>query len=89
VRFESPLSPPIDGAAAVREFLRTILPAITGVRVLQMLSDGDYAAARFELDTIYGLIQAFDWLHVVDGVIVALRPYYDPRQITTAVEAAR
>lgn len=61
VRFESPLSPPIQGVRAVREFLKGVFPVITGVRVLQMLSDGQYVAARFELDTFYGVIPAFDW----------------------------
>ena len=88
VRFESPLCPPIEGAQSVREFLKEIFPAITGVRVLQLLSEGEYAAARFELDTVYGVIPAFDWFHVVAGVIVALRPYYDPRPITSALEAS-
>ena len=82
MQFESPLSPPITGAQAVRGFLTSMFPAITGVRVLQVLSAGDHAAARFELDTVYGVIPAFDWFHVVDGAIVALRPYYDPRPIT-------
>jgi catechol 2,3-dioxygenase-like lactoylglutathione lyase family enzyme len=89
VQFESPLSPPLADAQSVRAFLRGVFPAITGVRVLQMLSDGEYAAVRFELDTIYGVIPAFDWFHVVDGRIAAARPYYDPRPITSAAEVAR
>ena len=89
VQFESPLSPAIKGAQSVREFLASVFPAITGLRVQQVLSEGEYAAARFELDTVYGVIAVFDWFHVVDGAIVALRPYYDPRPMTSAVEAAR
>jgi hypothetical protein len=87
VQFESPLCPPMKGSQPVREFLRSVFPAISGVRVLQVLSDGEYAAARFELDTIYGVIPAFDWFHVIDGAIAAVRPYYDPRPMTSAVEA--
>jgi glyoxylase I family protein len=89
VRFESPLSPPLVGAQSVRAFLEGTLPAITGVRVLQMMSDGEYAGVRFELDTMDGVIPAFDWFHVVDGAIVAARPYYDPRPMMAAAEAAR
>jgi glyoxylase I family protein len=88
VQFESPLSPPIAGAQAVRAFLQSVFPAITGVRVLQMLTDGEYAAVRFELDTVYGVIPAFDWFHVVDGRIVAARPYYDARPFMSAAPAA-
>lgn len=89
VHFESPISPAIDGAMAVKEFLASVSPAIVDVRVQQVLSEGEYAAARFDLDTVYGVIPAFDWFHVVDGEIVALRPYYDPRPSTSGVEAAR
>jgi catechol 2,3-dioxygenase-like lactoylglutathione lyase family enzyme len=89
VQFESPLSPAITGAQSVRDFLKSILPALTDVRLHQVLSDGEYAAARFELDTVYGVIPAFDWFHVVDGAIVALRPFYDPRPITSSVAAAQ
>jgi glyoxylase I family protein len=89
VRFEGPLGPPIEGAEAVRQFLRGVFPIIKGVRVQQKLSDGEYVAARFELDTVYGVIPAFDWFHIVDGAIVALRPFYDPRPITSAVETGR
>jgi hypothetical protein len=64
-----------------------VFPAITGARILQILNDGDYVGVRFELDTVHGTVPAFDWFHVVDGVIVAARPYYDPRPLTTAVTA--
>jgi catechol 2,3-dioxygenase-like lactoylglutathione lyase family enzyme len=89
VLFESPLSPTMSGAPSVRDFLKSVFPAITGVRVQQLLSEGEFAAARFELDTVYGVIAAFDWFHVVDGAIVAMRPYYDPRPITSAVQAGQ
>jgi hypothetical protein len=82
VRFEGPLGPPIEGAEPVRQFLRSVFPIIKGVRVQQMLNDGEYVAARFELDTVHGPIPAFDWFHIVDGAIVEARPYYDPRPIT-------
>ncbi len=88
VRFEGPLGPPIEGADAVRQFLRGVFPIIKGVRVLQMLSDGDYVAARFELNTVHGVIPAFDWFHIVEGLIAEARPYYDPRPITSAMDAA-
>lgn len=88
VQFESPLSPPITGAQPVREFLKSVFPAMTGVRLQRVLSDGEYAAVRFELDTVYGVIPAFDSFHVIDGAIVALRPFYDPRPITSALTPA-
>ena len=76
VRFESPLSDPNPGCRG-------------GPRVPEGGLPGEYVAVRFELETVYGVIPAFDWFHVVDGAIAAARPYYDPRPITAAAEAAR
>jgi glyoxylase I family protein len=88
VRFEGPLGPPLEGAEAVRQFLKGVFPIIQDVRVQRTLSDGEYVGVRFELDTVYGIIPAFDWFHIVDGAIVEARPYYDPRPITSAMERA-
>jgi glyoxylase I family protein len=85
VRFESPLTPAIQGAGAVQEFLRGVLPAIRDVRVLQVIADGDHVAVRFDLDTIHGVIPAFDFFHVVNGQIIEARPYYDPRPLVVPV----
>jgi len=72
----------------VREFLRGVFPLLTGVRVLQHVSQGDYVGTRFELGTIHGVIPAFDWFHVVNGEIVEARPHYDPRPVTEAMKQA-
>lgn len=88
VRFESPLSPPISGADAVRGFLRGVLPAILDVRVDAVIADGERVAARFELHTVHGTVPACDFFRVVNGAIVDARPYYDPRPLLVA-EAAR
>jgi catechol 2,3-dioxygenase-like lactoylglutathione lyase family enzyme len=87
VRFEGPLGPPLCGAAAVRDSLRSVFPILTGVRVQQMLNDGDQVAVRSELDTVHGVVQAFDWFRLVDGVIVEVRPYYDPRPMALPSDA--
>ena len=71
----------MSDAQSVRAFLQGVFPAIAGVRVLQTLCEGEYAAVRFELDTLYGVIPAFDWFHVVDGRIIAARPSFDPGPI--------
>jgi glyoxylase I family protein len=84
VVFQGPLGPTLTGAGAVRDFLRSVFPLLTGVRVLQHVSHGDYVGTRFELGTVHGVIPAFDWLHVVHGEIVEARPFYDPRPITDA-----
>lgn len=85
VRFESPLSPPLRGIAPVREFLRGVLPAIKGVNVQHVIAEGEHVAVRFELDTVNGVVPAFDFFRVVSGEIVEARPYYDPRPFTEPV----
>jgi len=84
VRFEGPLGPPLEGDDAVRTFLTGVFPIIDDVRVQHTIADGEHIGVRFELETVYGTIPAFDWFHVVDGAIAEVRPFYDPRPITTA-----
>lgn len=88
VTFESPLSPRLEGASGVREFLRGALPLIRDVRVNQYLTQGDCVAVRVDLDTVFGVIPALDWFRVVGGVIVEARPYFDPQPITSKMAAA-
>jgi len=88
VRFESPLTPEVRGAREVRSFLSGVLPAIRGINVRQVLSDGDAVAVNFDLQTDAGAIPAVDWFRVVNGQIVEARPYFDPRPLTAAEPAA-
>jgi catechol 2,3-dioxygenase-like lactoylglutathione lyase family enzyme len=84
VSFESPLSPRLVGVKAVSEFLSGVFPVIKDVRIKQHIVDAEHVATRFELDTTFGVIPAFDWFRVSNGLIQELRPYYDPRPITNA-----
>ena len=81
VTFESPLSAATTGASQVRALLEAMFPAIKSVRVLQHLSDGEYVASRFDLDTTFGLIPVLDRFHVVGGELKTIRPFYDPRPL--------
>jgi glyoxylase I family protein len=84
VSFESPLSPAILGVKAVTEFLSGVFPALKDVRVKQHIVEDGYVATRFDLETTFGVIPAFDWFRVSNGLIQELRPYFDPRPITDA-----
>lgn len=88
VRFESPLTPALSGAARVREFLRGVLPAVRGVDVQQVIVDGEHVAVRFDLDTVNGRVPGFDFFRVVNGEIVEARPFFDPRPFTEPVAQA-
>lgn len=84
VTFESPLAARVVGKAAVIETLQGILPVVRGVTVRDHIARGEYVAARFELETPFGRIEVCDWFRVVDGMLLDIRPYYDPRPITEA-----
>ena len=43
------------------------------------IADGEFVASRFDLDTPFGRIEAFDRFRVVNGFLAEIRPYYDPR----------
>ena len=88
VTFESPLAPRVTGRDAVIEALRGILPAVKGVTVRDHVSDGELVATRFELETPFGPIEVFDRFRVVNGLLAEIRPYYDPRVITNAMNAS-
>ena len=81
VTFEGPLSPKLYGEKAVREFLSGLLPGIVDLRVQQHISEGEYVATRFEIHTPNAVIPVCDCFHVIDGRIVEIRPYYDPRPL--------
>ena len=84
VSFESPLSPQLVGVKAVTEFLQGVFPVIKDVRVKQHIVENEYVATKFDLDTTYGVIPAFDCFRVSNGLIQEVRPFYDPRPITNA-----
>ncbi len=81
VVFDSPITPKLAGVDAVLEFLEGVFSAIKEVRVQQCVAEGECVLARFDLDTVYGLIPASDCIRIVDGQIKELRPYYDPRPV--------
>jgi glyoxylase I family protein len=87
VTFESPLSPPITGAARVRELLEGLFPAINGVHVRRHIAQGDRVATRFDLDTTFGVVPVLDNFHVVGGQLKEIRPFYDPRPLLAPVHA--
>jgi glyoxylase I family protein len=89
VTFESPLAARVCGRDAVIEALQGILPAVLDVTVRDHIADGEFVASRFDLDTPFGRIEVFDRFRVVNGFLAEIRPYYDPRPITSAMAASQ
>lgn len=85
VTLQSPLTEKVMGVDAVVRFLTGLFPVIKDLRVTRYIAQGEYVAAAFELDTVFGVIPVFDCIRVANGLIQDIRPYYDPRPITDGI----
>ena len=88
IELEGPLGPPVKGAAALREAITGFFPAINGIHIVQHIVDGEWCATVFDFDTTFGTIQLIDCFQVVDGQIMSIRAYYDPRPILDGMKRA-
>ena len=80
VVFESPLNR-IQGIAAFRIGLAEFLSILKSIEVVRLIADDHSCAAALKLYTTFGMIHFLELFHVVDGQIVYIRAYYDPRPI--------
>lgn len=80
VVFESPLGR-YQRVAAFRKGLADFVPILKSIEVVRLTADDETCAAVLRIDTIFGMIPFLEYFHVVDGQIVSIRAYYDPRPI--------
>jgi len=80
VSFESPLGR-YQGLAAFQKGLADFLRILKSIEVVHLTADDDTCAAVLNIDTVFGPIPFLEYFHVVDGQIVSIRAYYDPRPI--------
>ena len=78
---ETPLGPPTRGAAAVRAAIATVLPLVKGIHIVRHMVDGEWCATVFDFEYTFGTFRMVDCFRVVDGQIVLIQAYYDPRPI--------
>ena len=83
-----PIGPPVKGASTVRALFTGFFPTIQGLRINRHIVDGDWCATIFDFDTTFGIIPIVDYFHVVDGQIMSIRVYYDPRPILEGINRA-
>jgi uncharacterized protein DUF4904 len=83
VTFLGPLTNgPIEGDAAVREFLRRVSADVKDLRVKRRVIDGELACVIAELESKEGVVVPFtEFFRIVDGMIAEVRPYFDPRPL--------
>ena len=82
VVFEEPLTPTLVGAEAVLAYLPNVLPLVKGVRIKRHITQGEYVATLWEVETPMGVIPLFECFRIVDGQIKEISAYFDPRPIT-------
>ena len=80
VVFESPVRS-IKGIANFRKGVEDFVPILRSIEVVHLTADDDTCAAVLKVDTVFGLIPFVEFLQIVDGQIVSVRAYYDPRPI--------
>jgi len=88
IEFVGPIGPPIKGAPTVRAVFTGFFPTIKGINVKRHIVDGEWCATVFDFDTTFGIIPMVDCFHVVDGRIMSIRVYYDPRPILEGMSKA-
>jgi nuclear transport factor 2 (NTF2) superfamily protein len=77
------------GAAAFAKGLDDFSRVVKRIDVLRLLIDGEHCVALLDIDTVFGLIPFAEHLHVVNGEIVSIRAYCDPRPIADAGKPSR
>jgi limonene-1,2-epoxide hydrolase len=79
--FENPMVGKGEGAENLRAFLSGFLPAIKDVKVIRHICEGDSVATRWEVDSVFGIIQIADFFVIREGEIVEAYGYFDPRPL--------
>jgi hypothetical protein len=80
VVFESPIRK-IKGAANFRKGMEEFFRILRGIEVVRLTADDDTCAAVLEVKTVFGLIPFVEFIEIVDGQIVSIRAYFDPRPV--------
>lgn len=72
------------GAESFVQALEPFCRIVKTIDVVRLVVDGEHCVAILDIDTVFGLIPFAEHIRVVDGVIVSVRGYYDPRPILNA-----
>jgi hypothetical protein len=67
------------GAEAFISALEPFSRVVKSIEVVRLVADGEHCVAILNIDTVVGSIAFAEHIRVVDGQIVFVRGYYDPR----------
>jgi hypothetical protein len=77
-----------QGAEAFVAALEPFSRIVRNIDVLRFIVDGEHCVAILNIDTVFGLIPFAEHIQVVEGQIVSVRGYYDPRPILAGAKAS-
>jgi hypothetical protein len=69
------------GAESFKQGLENFARIVNSIEVKRLVVDGEHCAAIPVIDTVFGPIPFAEHIHVVNGEIVAIRGYCDPRSM--------
>lgn len=72
------------GAEAFVQALESFAKIVKHIEVVRLVVDGEHCVAILNIDTVFGLVPFAEHIHVVNGQIVSVRGYYDPRPMLGA-----
>jgi hypothetical protein len=67
------------GAASFRKGLDDFAGIMNSIEVIRLVVDGEHCVAIMNIDTVFGVIPFAEHIQVVNGQIVSIRGYCDPR----------
>jgi hypothetical protein len=67
------------GAAAFIEATERFARIVKHIEIIRLVVDGEHCVALLNIDSTFGTIPFAEHIRVVDGQIVSVRGYYDPR----------
>ena len=67
------------GAASFRRGLDDFARIMKSIEVMRLVVEGEHCVAIVNIDTVFGVIPFAEHIHVVNGQIVSIRGYCDPR----------
>ena len=75
------------GAASFRKGLDDFARIMKRIDVIRLVVDGEHCVALVNIDTVFGVIPFAEHIHVVNGQIVTIRGYCDPRPMLGTIPA--
>ena len=75
---------PLNTYRGAEDFVQALEPfsrIVKNIDVVRLVVDGEHCVAILNIETVFGPIPFAEHIQVVDGLIVSVRGYYDPRPL--------